>query len=605
MKSLMLFLQRILLDMEDLCGTSTALDLRTIQSRVEHEGISFLTISLPNFCKDFEKSLEEGKVAHDSFLGFERRRGLPRLFGGFLERVFDRASGLLLEDPSIEAIFAVRQMTLAFAKINLPCSDFRIKKAINGYLECEQDIRASDASIDNEIVIRYKRIGKLLWSGIFQSIDEDIFYGRTVPRHGPGATADRLSSNAKWIMPEWTQRLERWFPHWENLISNGHPDKLGWLSPVVLEPGQERPVRVITVPKTLKTPRIIAIEPACMMFIQQGILNCFERELTRADYPGQFIRWDDQKPNQALALEGSLSGDLATLDLSEASDRVSNQHVRALLEDFPHLAGAVDSCRSRKADVFGKTIRLAKFASMGSALCFPFESIVFLTIIFLGIEEQLSRPLSKKDLNSFLGKVRVYGDDIIVPVHYATSVIRMLETFGFRVNRNKSFWTGKFRESCGKEYYGGVDVSITRVRSLLPTSRRDAGAILSTVSTRNQFYRAGCWRTAAFLDEVLGSVLTHYPIVGSRSPILGRFSFLGLDPDSLKLDTNLHFPIVRGYVEDSRPPFDRLDGYGALLKCLTQLTLREPGVLPDTSEHLERSGRPSARRIKLRWGPAL
>jgi len=454
---------------------------------------------------------------------------------------------------------------------------------------------------------KFKRIGSLIWSDTFQAIDEDIFYGRIVPSHGPGATAEKLSSNAKWIMPEWTQRLDRWFPHWEYLLPNEGPliTDQGVLDHVnIREPGKELPVRVVPVPKTLKSPRIIAIEPACMMFIQQGILGSFERELSRPNGPGQFIRWKHREPNQALALQGSWKGDLATLDLSEASDRVSNQHVRALLENFPNLAGGVDSCRSRKADVLGKTIRLAKFASMGSALCFPFESIVFCTLIFLGIEEELNRQLTLEDIYSFKGKVRVYGDDLIVPVEFVPSVIRTLETFGFLVNRNKSFWTGKFRESCGKEYYDGMDVSITRLRRVLPESRQDVEGVIGTVATRNLFYKAGMWRTASFLDSWLERLIP-YPIVGENSPVLGRFSFLGLRPEEWKLDRFLHAPFVKGYVETSQSPVDMLDDYGALLKCLTTLERRESSVLPDTSEHLERSGRPLARRIKLRWAPAL
>jgi len=605
MKSLMLFLQRVLEDLENLCGTSTRLDLKEIQSRVENEGISFLTISLPSFGEDFQKSLDRGYVARDLFTGFRFRGGLPRLFGGFLELIFARTEGRLLEEPSIEAIFAIRQITLMCAKISLDCTRRRVDLAIDRYLQCEQDVRTTDSSRGFiSMIPRYKRIGAMLWSDTFQAIDEDIFYGRIVPRHGPGSTAEHLSSNAKWIMQEWTHRLEVNFPHWEYLTASGSLESIQATAGVrILDPGQERPVRVITVPKTLKTPRIIAIEPACMMFVQQGILGSFERELFRTNGPGKFISWQSQSPNQRMALQGSREKDLATLDLSEASDRVSNQHVRILMENFPNLLAGVDSCRSRKADVRGKTIRLAKFASMGSALCFPMESIVFLTVIFLGIEEALARPITRKDIQSFAGSVRVYGDDIIIPVDYVSTVVQMLETFGFRVNLSKSFWTGKFRESCGKEYYDGHDVTITRLRHMLPTSRQDVTGIIGTTSTRNQLYKAGMWRSAAFLDDWLGSMIP-FPTVGERSPVIGRFSFLGLNPQEVKLDENLHAPFVKGYVEVSRSPKDSLDEYGALLKCLTQLTLREPGVLPDTSEHLERSGRPLARRIKLRWAPA-
>jgi len=126
-----------------------------------------------------------------------------------------------------------------------------------------------------------------------------------------------------------------------------------------------------------------------------------------------------------------MNGNLATLDLSEASDRVSNQHVRLLVKNHRALREAVDATRSRKADVLGKTIRLAKFASMGSALCFPFEALVFATIVFVGIERELNRQLTQKDIESFYGRVRVYGDDIIVPVEYVESVVRELEALGF------------------------------------------------------------------------------------------------------------------------------------------------------------------------------
>ena len=606
LKSLTLFLQKILADLEDLCGTSTQHDLKEIMLRVENEGISFLTISLPNFGSDFQKSLDRGYVARDLFQGYTWRGGLPRLFGGFLELVFARKGGRLLEDPFIPAIIAIRQITLMFAKIGIECTERRTRAAINRYIQCEQDVRDADASLPEDCLLRYKRIGRLLWNDIFQSVDEDIYYGRIVPRHGPGSTADRLSSNAKWIMSEWTQRLERYFPHWEYLIHVDRPLFIERLKSVdVLEPGAERPVRVITVPKTLKTPRIIAIEPACMMFIQQGILNSFEREFARPNGPGKFIRWKSQSPNQAMAREGSEYGNLATLDLSEASDRVSNQHVRALLENFPNLLGGVDSCRSRKADVLGKTIRLAKFASMGSALCFPFESMVFLTIIFCGIEKALNRHLSNKDINSFVGSVRVYGDDIIIPTDYVSSVIAELETFGFRVNSDKSFWTGKFRESCGKEYYAGHDVSIVRQRSMFPTSRKDVEEIISTVAFRNHLYKAGYWKAAAHIDELLESFGFLFPIVGDESPVLGRFSHLGLNPEDTWLDSNYHSPFVKGWVEASKSPEDILDDYGALLKCLTALELREIDQLPVVDEHLLRSGRPSVRRIKLKGAPAV
>lgn len=312
------------------------------------------------------------------------------------------------------------------------------------------------------------------------------------------------------------------------------------------------------------------------------------------------VGFEDQGPNRILAHKGSLSGELATLDLSEASDRVSNQLVRVMLSNFPHLFAGVDSTRSRRADVLGHgVIRLAKFASMGSALCFPIEAIVFSTLIFMGIQDVLNRPLTSRDVMSFEGKVRVYGDDIIVPVEYVPSVVSRLQTFGFKVNASKSFWTGSFRESCGRDYYAGEDVSVVRVRNLIPTQRKDVKEILSTVSLRNQLYLAGLWKSAAYLDSVLLGTLRVLPIVGSQSPLLGRISCLGIP--EYKMSVRYQSPIVKGYMVRTRIPKSNLQDYGALLKYFLK---RGDQPFADR-RHLERSGRAESVDIKLGWASAL
>ena len=614
MKSQMGFLQQVLEELGTWCGTSTTLDFKTVERRVEHEGWSFLTITLANFGKELEKALDQGFVDSSQFSGFRRTGGLPRFLSGFLCRVFDSKTGALVPYPDITCIWALRQFTLMFAKISLPCSPAREKSAIERYVDCEQEVRTADASADPDRILRFNRISTLLWADVLSSVDSDVYYGKIIPKHGPGATADKLRGNAKWNQQEWTHRLEQVFPHGEHLASSWrYFQDLEHVR--LLEPGAERPVRVITVPKTLKTPRIIAVEPTCMQYMQQGLLASFEEAIGRCDTARQLIGWSSQVPNQHLACEGSRNGTLATLDLSEASDRVSNQHVRELLRNHGSLAGAVDSTRSRKADVPGHgVIRLAKYASMGSALCFPIEAMVFATIIFVGIERELRRPLTRKDIISYLGKVRVYGDDIIVPVEHVSSVIRELEDFGLRVNRSKSFWSGKFRESCGKEYYDGADVSIVRQRHVLPTHRADVSGIVGTLSTRNQLYKAGLWRSAYFLDKVLESLRIPLPYVGEQSPVLGRHSFLGIEHPT-KMCPDLHVPLVKGWHVKSKLPVSRLDGYAALQKCLTLLELRQGSNLDDLQDnstmpsggvdHLERSGRPVAVSTTHRWGPAL
>jgi len=621
------------------CCTSATLDIKYVESRFENEGLWFLAVTLANFGKAAESWLDQGFVVPSDVPGFKkkpgRRNGLPQFLGGFLGRVFDPSSGVLFDTPDIEAIYAIRQLTLMFSKIALPefpnaksisgfdtpsrghrkvVSAERERKAMSDYVEIESDVKASDARIDPLYWEDFKRISDMLFGNLFAKLDRDVHWGRMIPKHGPGAVADKLTSNGKWNQRTWPARLQQYFPAEEFLIPNLRFREITDSGLDRPKPGAELPVRVISVPKTLKTPRIIAIEPTAMQYAQQGLYRSILSAVKEDGFLRRAIGFDDQDPNREMARRGSLSGDLATLDLSEASDRVSNQHVVTMLSDFPELLGAVQAARSTKADVPGHgVLRLAKFASMGSALCFPFEAMVFLTIILLGIERELDSPLSRrKTVRLFRERVRVFGDDLIVPRDYVLSVVSELEAFGLKVNTSKSFWTGRFRESCGREYYDGHDVSIVRVRQVLPTQRQDASGVIAAVSLRNQAYWSGLWRTASWLDDYLGKMLNHFPNVSPSSPLLGRESALGYQFQ--RLDPYTHSPLTKGYYVRAEPPLDHLEGAGALTKCL----LRHPesvsqfGIRTEESridvasvdtEHLERSGRPKHVGIKLGWRP--
>lgn len=449
------------------------------------------------------------------------------------------------------------------------------------------------------------RISKLLFSDVFSEMDRKIRDYELIPRHGPGATSDKYSGNQKYDLKTWSSRLEGLFPYGEFAIPNWRYSYRYDLVQI-LEPGKETPVKVISVPKTLRTPRIIAMEPAHVQYMQQAIskplVELLESEVVprnkRQNLAKHFLGFSDQIPNRDLARRGSAQGDLATLDLSEASDRVHILHVGALCHGFPFLWEGLQVTRSTKAEVpdLGLSLwSLNKYASMGSALCFPVEAMVFLVAIFQGLEAQLKRPLNRKDVLSFRGKVRVYGDDIIVPVDSVYYVLDSLARLGFKVNVNKSFWRGKFRESCGGDFYDGEDVRPIRLTKVFPRSRRDVLQLKSLVEFRNHLYERGLWKTASWLDEkVLGKLLPYYPIVEPTSSGMGRRSFLPYQAE--KIDHNTHAPRVRAYVLKPRIPANSASGEGSLLKCLLN-----QGETFEDEKHLERSGRPSVVDIKLRW----
>ncbi|DAD51803.1 TPA_asm: RNA-directed RNA polymerase [ssRNA phage Gerhypos.1_31] len=601
MKSLISLWSVLAEELASRCSTSTTMDIKTVHERVEHEGMSFLTITLPTFGKDFQYCLDQGFVVPEAFLPFRKTGScLPSFLRGFTELVFDRGTGVLLDKPDVEPIYAIRQLTLICSKMWLPCTPERERKAMSDYVQCDKEVNYADSILPDSDLSEFGRVGRLLFSDLFSTLDRKIWNEDIVPKHGPGAVAEKLTSNGKFRSRSWTTRLEEVFhvgdflyPSYSFVKGEYEDDGVDFL-----EPDAELPSRVISVPKTQKTPRIIAIEPSAMQFVQQGILEVLMHKI-HSSFLNEFIGTESQEPNQLLAQKGSLTGSLATLDLSEASDRVSLKLVEELLRNHPLSLKAVKACRSQRASVPGHgIIPLSKFASMGSALCFPFEAMVFLTIIFIGIEKEQGHRFTKKsELLDFLGRVRVYGDDLIVPIDYVHTVVDQLEYYGARVGRNKSFWNGSFRESCGKEYYAGQDVSIVKVRKVFPSRRQQVAEMVSLVELRNQFYYAGNWATAKWLDGKIEGKLEYFPTTEPTSPALGRHSFLGYVSE--KECEHLHRPLVKAHVVSSRSPRDPLEGSGALLKYFLKR-----GTEPAFDEsHLERAGRPRNVYIKTRWVP--
>lgn len=621
LKSLMSLWLVVLKDFGTRCSIDTTKDEKTFLRRCEHEGEEFLFVVLPTLAKQLEKALSYGQVTPHAFDGWKTRKvndhwsigELPVFLGGFFDHVFDGSTGLVHgtlggDKPTLSAvdsIHAIRQLSLMFAKVEIECTDERKANALSQYVDTDATI-ADHVSVQRDLP---EHVGELsltfatMWRDVLTKLSQELYDGDLVPSHGPGKTADGLLGNQKYAQWEWPLRLEFMFPFGDMILPNAryalHLFDVKWLAPE-----HERPVKVVLVPKTVKTPRVIAEEPSCMMYAQKALAGRL-MELIEADpLVGSLIGFTNQQPNQLMAMIGSQQGVLATLDLSEASDRVGNWLVEELFSSFGFLSEAIQACRSRRAQLpDGSILDLQKFASMGSALTFPIEAMVFLTIVVDLVWRRSSayrKDATQAGLAAYLrsrellGTVRVYGDDIVVPADHATDVSSHLSTFGFKVNENKSFWTGLFRESCGKEYYGGHDVSIVKVRRLLPTDISCVEEIISAVSTRNQFYTSGLWDAAAFLDDVVAPILKgRYPRVTEESPALGRFSYLGYDVEGMKASTQS--PFVKAYVPTGRNPMNEIDDWPALVKCL----LISGGANPD-SEHLQRSGRPEKARIKLR-----
>jgi hypothetical protein len=617
MKSLVSLLELLLQDCGRKSGAPVARDIVTVRHRVKHEGDSFITITLPNFCSDFERSLEAGELASNAFLSFRKTRtGIPAFLQGFLSQVFDKDGKLLLE-PSIDCIRSVRQICLFGKKVERACSEERTNTAIDGFKKCDREVTKL---LSGDLESPFSLIADLLIRELGLR-DSDPWEEDFVPKHGPGATRERISGNQKWVFRRWHYRLEfAGIKYWRFGKATSSPS-LSSSNPVpeFVRPEDEEPSKVVFVPKTQKTPRVIAVEPVCMQYAQQGLSKVLVERLENHPLTSGRVNFTDQTVNQDLALLSSKSGKYATLDMAEASDRVSLAHVRTLFRSAPRFLEWIEACRTTRAQLpGGEVITLEKWASMGSALCFPIEALVFFTSIIASRAARLGLPITERLVRSLARDVYVYGDDLIVPADEAPLICDDLESFGFKVNRRKSFWTGQFRESCGFDCYGGEQVTPVYLRRDLPKDQKDVTGFVSWVATVNQLFSAGYYALAGAMRNALEKTCGKLPQVPENSPALGwhfhsevvprrrwnrglqRFEELLLVPSAIQRADSLNGS------EQALAKCFRLIGLGvpifrpAEADPLLMMVTNDAAINP---KHLTTSSRPYALTLKRKWVP--
>lgn len=594
-------------------------DFETIKSRVKKEGMSFLTITLPTFGKDFDLCLAKGCIDSTDFRAFRKSGSTPAFLQGMISLVFDRETGRLYDNTRdnlnalAPAIDGVRQVSFAFKKLELECDPKRVARTLSEFVEVEHSLSSFEPS--KEAVARFDNISRVLWDHILANVRLDML----LPRHGPGATAERIRGNRKYVWRRWHERLEAYFPLFGSAytLSAACETEAG-LELVAFDPVEERvtdivsfipaeleqPVRVVTVPKTMKGPRIIAIEPVCMQYAQQAIRSALYKELESRVITSGHVNFTDQSINQRLALIASKDGSYATIDLSEASDRVPRSLALCMFNGNPDLRDAIDACRSTRAILPNGQIvgPLLKFASMGSALCFPVEAMYFYTLCVMAALEYHNLPDTWANAYNVSRGIYVYGDDIIVPIEQADITLDYLQRYNCKVNTNKTYKTGKFRESCGTDAFDGEVVTPTYVTQVVPKSKRQHSELISWVATANSFYQKGYWRTSSYMHSICERYLGNLPYVSPDSPGLGRVSYLGYKTVH-RWNSKLHRWEVKAWVASPVYRTDELDGYAALYKSLSKLEDLKDLSEPRDPLHLHRTARYGSVTLKSRWVP--
>jgi hypothetical protein len=519
------------------------LDLNKIKKRISREGFSFLTKTLPGYAKTLDRVLASSSESTLTLPGLQKRPGsaIPKLFGWLFERIIGD-DGKIRSDADPNAIYHCRQLLYFMYKIAIPYEEKTTQKVVTSFIQTEGDLDKVTINSADIVVQHARQIVARVLSGV--SV-RDI-----VPKHGPGAvsTGERTAGKSKFSRIY--SALETIYPFTEYMMLGANQiidqiDYIGGLragrslgDPVSqrrLTPGSRHvsppPIRgeihgrgwcltrdglleptakVILVPKDSRGPRLISCEPLEIQYIQQGIRKLLYDAIEGHYLTKGHVSFRDQTTNRRLALAASRTQQYATLDMKDASDRVSLDLVKTLFRDIGLLDAllATRSTRTRLPD--GTVIGLRKFAPMGSALCFP---VLALTVFSLAAA--VIRIHGKTSMRKACQSVYVYGDDIIVDQRFADLIMQYLPLFGLKLNVDKSCVSGFFRESCGCDAYKGVDVTPIRLRKTWCPSTRDSGQLTSYVSLSNSLWERGYWRASDYIQQLVERAYGHLPYVTS------------------------------------------------------------------------------------------
>jgi hypothetical protein len=499
-----------------------SLDLLKIRARYRNEGIGFLTKTLPNL----GKALDSALLGQPSFDNLRCRKvpgtKLPKLFGELFKRVFS-PDGTVLNEPCIRSIRALRDLCFIYYKYEIPFTQTQSATVITAFEQTEKELselnllvvqaansilcndrdhkgnlRSQDGlagthrpRFEDDDLVRLIRAMRREGHKFFSSLD----LSNIRPKHGPGVVSTGESNEEKYTFKRYSSRIDSVYPYSSYFYAAEghleHPDQLDQLSVTVPS------ARVLLVPKDSRGPRLISCEPLENQWIQQGIKQSLVEFIEAHPVMGGHVNFTDQSINRDLALLGSVEGEYATLDLKEASDRISYPLVQLI---YPHLmVRAMSVCRTNSTQLpDGRLITLSKFAPMGSALCFPVLAITVWLALTAG-DDACSRKTTY-----------VYGDDIIVHRTDVHRAIKRLELVGLKVNVHKSCFTGFFRESCGCDAYKGHCITPLRLRKVW-SHRPQSDLYVSYIAKANEAYDRGYPTLASYLARLVASVYKEVP----------------------------------------------------------------------------------------------
>lgn len=541
-------------------------DVTQISRLVESRGLSVLMIDFPEACKVFDSALSSRFLEWTLLPKVFGKRVPPRkiLFECLFDRIFNE-DGTIRHDVDPNSVFFLRQLLSMFKKVRMVCSDAAIKDEIDTYRRIDASLRSPTLSWTSDS-LSVEGSGVSFLDGYRSSPDmfshrdacpkpllevlgrvcdivssamPQLDWREIEPRHGPGAVADARTGTDKYLFPHWPRKLDRTFPF--EYFAQSREDL--HIEEDMFRSIHEPPARLLAVPKTLKAPRLIASQPVSHQYLQGGIMRWLRKNLP--SHMRLCIDFIDQQKSRDAALVASLDESIATVDLSSASDRLSCWVVERVFRRNPSLLEALHATRTRwlvNATKIDERFFLIfkKFADQGAAITFPVQSIVYACIAIASILYEKGGKITHKTVYSSARRIRVYGDDIIMPSLAVKSLTLLLAHLELKVNMRKTHVKGSFRESCGVDAYAGHIVSPVYLRDL--ELGQSAESLGSWVDISNNAYHAGLWNLAAWMmSEIPDKVRKLIPISNQELGCVSLRTYqIGLISPKRRFSKTLH-----------------------------------------------------------------
>jgi hypothetical protein len=615
-------------------------DCSRIVSVCETRGERSIFIDFPRCAKSLDYALSRGYLDRKKFaiLG-KHQNGLPAFMNSCWKKVF-HTSGFILSEPDIGAVQALRQVLLLYKKVQIPCTEERIKNEVQAFFSLDRALRSGSDSwwgldfdlpgrsnhhFEDAVGFKSDEPSLFGWDKtcptylvrLFQRVCDQVvrrFHqfdpDTIVGNHGPGAVADQKAGLDKYVFPTWSQQLERVFPRDLHSCANVRVFEYGsWYVEQVQGSLRTIPAKLIPVNKTQEKPRLIASEPTANQFVQGG-LKKFIRKQISLGVLAKSIAITKQSLSRDLAIGASKGNGLATVDLSNASDRLSMWAVERVFRKAPALLNALAASRSPWLEdkrYTKETVLLRKYAPQGNATVFPLQSIVYACISIACVIWSTPRLKSRSDAELWASvkeatrMVRVYGDDIILPETALPALSSVLELCELAVNGPKSHYSGRFAESCGMDAFMGTDVTPVYMASVEDEVK--PGGVQSAVDISYDCYNAGLINLGNLVAERIPEhirnmlCMSHLP---GPSTMLFTYSN-GIKANRSRFNKDLQMQEYQTLV--SLPKSDRAkrDGWESLLQYFIEGPPTEPlGIKPKWVSGWTRESRT---KLVRRWVP--